>query len=607
MAHLQFNKVRKIFALIKEGISLFRQLDTLLLPIDKLIVRLSWPYALLSGLKTLGGIAFVGLFTKKILDSVGASGHPNPQFVLLVVVGVIVFRVISTGITEYSQYRQSLFVERVEIALQTKMMQKNASLDIARITSPEFFAMHQIAGYGQLAVTRLFKTKNDIISGCCRVLAAFAVVLTVSPVLFLISVVAIVPQIIKIFIFGVRHREQRDKNIEITRQQGEYFHHLVDPRSLTQAKLFKSVPYFISRYTSCFDVLLKRKTDLSKKELKYAIIAGLCQVAAFGVSLAFLANGYLSGSVSIAGVFMFVGSQGVSGDALIDLSRELSEFEWLKNDFVALKKYFDLEPLVKEEQSRPVFFDDVPELRLDGVHFSYPSNPGTEILKGCTFSINKHEKVAIIGDNGAGKSTVLNLLAKVYTVQEGMVTIDSIPISDIAQDSLLSQMICCTQDSGLAILPISESLTASLNPDMTKLKRAASIAGADEFVEELPNGYSTRIGGDWDDGKEFSPGERQRLKLTGSFYRIFDENVRIALFDEPMNHCDVKTRNRFYQLVTNFTDKTVVVVLHDHAYLHYFERVIEIQDGVVVNDMHNAESIRAYQQELLSKKEAEPA
>ena len=59
--------------------------------------------------------------------------------------------------------------------------------------------------------------------------------------------------------------------------------------------------------------------------------------------------------------------------------------------------------------------------------------------------------------------------------------------------------------------------------------------------------------------------------------------------------------------MTNFTDKTVVVVLHDHAYLHYFERVIEIQDGVVVNDMHNAESIRAYQQELLSKKEAEPA
>jgi ABC-type bacteriocin/lantibiotic exporter with double-glycine peptidase domain len=123
-------------------------------------------------------------------------------------------------------------------------------------------------------------------------------------------------------------------------------------------------------------------------------------------------------------------------------------------------------------------------------------------------------------------------------------------------------------------------------------------------IDTLSDRYQTQIGADWPGGWEPSAGQWQRLKLTAAFYRLLESRVRIGLFDEPMSQCDMETRERFYRDLQSIVDKTIVVVAHDPAYLHFFKRVILIENGRVARDMRAPEEIAAYQREAIPQHDA---
>jgi ABC-type bacteriocin/lantibiotic exporter with double-glycine peptidase domain len=235
-------------------------------------------------------------------------------------------------------------------------------------------------------------------------------------------------------------------------------------------------------------------------------------------------------------------------------------------------------------------------MNLDNVSFSYPRNPERVVLKNCSLQIMQSEKIAIVGRNGAGKSTILKLLAKVYLPTSGSVSINDSNIENITQESWLNHLVYITQGAGVNDLQLKEALTGSSNPDMNRLIEASKLAGTHELIMGRKKGYDLQIRSHWErGGEDFSGGEYQRLALVSVFYRLLDEKVFVGFFDEPMSNCDNETRNRFYKAINSIPNKTIVAVAHDHHYLHYFERVVEIKDSCVYGDMRDPESIAAFE------------
>jgi len=295
-------------------------------------------------------------------------------------------------------------------------------------------------------------------------------------------------------------------------------------------------------------------------------------------------------------LFFFMGSMRTFRSALYDLSEVTVKLRSNCRDYNYLEQFMATKPLIDETEAQTFRLTSTPRLTLRDVSFAYPRQINKLALHGCSLVIEPGEKVAIVGRNGSGKTTIVRLLTKIFAPLEGEVLINQIPTTRFKQDCWLDHILYVTQDSQIPDFKIDEALTGN-DPDKVdtgRLMYAAQISGAHDFVKDLPDGYQTQIGEEWPGGVGFSSGQLQRLKLTAAFYRLLDPVVYIALFDEPMAHCDVQTRKRFYRSLHEMKDKTILVIAHDPMYLHHFERVVVIEEGCVLHDLRGREAIEQY-------------
>ena len=612
MDHLQVNtefSFKKVLERIKECVRTIRKVNSLLRTIDRGIVNLSWISSAFNGLKFLFGFAAVGVLAQTAVTSLVSSGHFSRGYLMLAVALFATYGFTKELLNSYSHYRTFMFKERADILLDEKMLDKSISLDIGKLMEPAFNELHRLAFHGKRSVMQIFDLQNGMIGSVCSVIVSLGVAYAINPLLALFTFLSAVPRVIQIFIYQNLNREARKANDLVRRQQGEYLRYLESPSSLVQSKLLKHVTHMFDMYKGCFREILERDASLEKKETVAVMFANFVQTAVFSAILFYLGKNCLEGSLSLGKVIVSMGGILSFHSAITEFSQKASTFNTAQKDYEGLESYLALVPLVDESAAANVAFEDTPDIVFEGMHFVYPSNIETEVLSDCSLIIPGGQNIALVGENGAGKSTLIKLLSKFYLPTEGGLTIGEHAVETITQKSLLDALVCCTQDSALAELVIKESITGSLDPDMERLRLAASLSRADVFINKLEKGYDTRIGGRWNGGKELSGGQMQRLKLAAVFYRLLEPRVKIGIFDEPMSHCDIQTKNSFYEAITSFaafSGKTIIVIVHDHVYLDRFDRVIEIQNSTIAQDLNYPMAIRDYQDMMLGTNVQQP-
>ena len=224
-------------------------------------------------------------------------------------------------------------------------------------------------------------------------------------------------------------------------------------------------------------------------------------------------------------------------------------------------------------------------VEMRGVLFAYPNRPA--ILTDFHFELKPGEKVALVGFNGSGKSTVTKLIARLYDVSEGAIHIDGTDIRDLRLESLRSRVCYLMQDTVVFDGTIKENLLLG-NPSATtkELDRALEIAGLDQLVRRLPSGWDTPIG---PGGHAFSGGERQLLALA----RAVLQNPSLLLLDESTGELDPATERKVLQnLVQHFPDQTILFVSHRISALEWVDRIVLLNQGVIEEQGTHDELIR---------------
>ncbi len=213
-------------------------------------------------------------------------------------------------------------------------------------------------------------------------------------------------------------------------------------------------------------------------------------------------------------------------------------------------------------------------IRFENVWFAYDEE--NWVLKDISFDIRQGEKIAIVGATGSGKTTIINILSKLYTYSKGSVTFDGIPLQDIDEHALRKLVGVVMQDVFLFSGTIRENLAFG-NPDIPeeKIREAARIVGADRFISQLPGGYDYRV---LENGTGLSSGQKQLI----AFVRALLYNPQILVLDEATSSVDTETEVLIDSATAHLmNNRTSIIIAHRLSTVQKADRIIVLHKGVI--------------------------
>ncbi|MDL0131168.1 ABC transporter ATP-binding protein [Halobacterium salinarum] len=218
--------------------------------------------------------------------------------------------------------------------------------------------------------------------------------------------------------------------------------------------------------------------------------------------------------------------------------------------------------------------EEIREVEFDDVHFSYDDEE--EVLRGIDFTVEKGEFIGFVGQSGAGKSTIVSLLARLYPVDEGEIRANGIPIDEMDIAEWRDRLSMVRQDPFIFNDTLRYNLTlGNRKVSDEELDRVCSIAKVDEFIDELPEGYNSLLG---DDGVRLSGGQQQRVALA----RALLEDADVLILDEATSDLDSNLEKQVQQAIEEMDrDYAIVTIAHRLSTVKNADRIYTIEEGQV--------------------------
>lgn len=259
--------------------------------------------------------------------------------------------------------------------------------------------------------------------------------------------------------------------------------------------------------------------------------------------------------------------------------------QWWTNCMNSAQRIFEILDSVSDvpEPQNPVRVPKIEgEISIKNISFSY--EPNKPIVQDINLDIKAGEMLGVVGHSGAGKSTLMNLITRLYDVEEGSISIDGTNVKEIATKDLRTQIGMVLQETYLFMGSIAENI-AYAKPDATKeeIIQAAKAANAHDFIIKLPEGYDTVIGRR---GQNLSGGERQRVSIA----RAILQNPRILILDEATASLDTETEGQIQEALERLIKgRTTISIAHRLSTLRNADRLVVIEKGKIVEEGTHSE------------------
>lgn len=246
-----------------------------------------------------------------------------------------------------------------------------------------------------------------------------------------------------------------------------------------------------------------------------------------------------------------------------------------------LEEFMRIAPVPELPGSTASAPPDFTTLEAQDVHFTYPGRQ-EPALDGVTIEIGRGEMVALVGENGSGKTTLAKLIAHLYQPDSGAILWDGIDASTFDKDDLRSRMAVIFQDFVKYAFDGTENIAISLPDqpaDESRVRRAAQMAGAHDFLQGLPRGFETNLSRMFDEGHELSGGQWQRVAIARAFYRA----APLIILDEPSSSLDPRAEAELFStLRQTLQGRTALVISHRFSTVRDADRIYVLEQGRVV-------------------------
>lgn len=330
-----------------------------------------------------------------------------------------------------------------------------------------------------------------------------------------------------------------------------------------------------------------RDANMKTVYLNAAYFPAVELLSALGTAIILIYGGYqaIDGQIATGVVVAFVGYLNAFFDPIGQISQLYTTYQ---QGMAALDKIFELLDTEPDLVDKPGALDPGRvrgDVRFDDVWFSYGTGDDDGwALRGIDLDIPAGETVALVGETGAGKSTIAKLVSRFYDPQRGAVSIDGHDVRDLQAEALRAHFGIVPQESFLFSGTVADNIAFG-RPEATddEIRAAADAVGATEFIEALPDGFDTRVG---ERGVQLSSGERQLL----AFARALVADPAILILDEATANIDVRTEARIESgLHKLLTGRTSLIIAHRLSTIRRADRIIVLDHGRIVEQGSHAE------------------
>ena len=292
------------------------------------------------------------------------------------------------------------------------------------------------------------------------------------------------------------------------------------------------------------------------------------------------AQDVLAGEMSAGRLGQFVLYAVFAASSLGQLSEVYGELAQAAGSAERLGEILEALPAVEAPQ-HPVALPSpaIGSVSFAGVRFSYPTRPDVSALHGLSFSLRPGERVALVGPSGSGKSTVLQLILRFYDPQEGRVLVDGVDVRQLDPAALRARLALVPQEPTIFGTSVLDNIRYG-RPDANEadVRRAAELASADAFIEDMPEGYGTAIG---ERGVTLSGGQRQRIAIA----RAILKDAPILLLDEATSALDAESEHAVQGALDRLMEgRTTLVIAHRLATVRSADRILVMEGGRIVEE-----------------------
>lgn len=299
------------------------------------------------------------------------------------------------------------------------------------------------------------------------------------------------------------------------------------------------------------------------------------------VILYFGAGFHLSKLVSLGTLMAFVNLIRMFYAPVQDISEKYTLLQSAMAGAERVFKLLDAEERIPDEPRRPMPDKVRGHIEFDKVSFSYKE--GEPILRELSFKVEPGEMVAIVGPTGAGKTTIANLITRLWDVQGGEIRIDGVPVRDLPLDGLRKAVQPVLQDVFLFSGSVEENIRLGAEVGEERMRLAARTVHAEEFIERLPEGYKTVLA---EGASDLSAGQRQIL----SFARVLAHDPAVIILDEATSSVDTETELMIQRgLEALLAGRTSVVIAHRLSTIRHADRIVVLAGGRVAEEGRHEE------------------
>ncbi|MGC0372369.1 MAG: hypothetical protein DGJ47_001081 [Rickettsiaceae bacterium] len=342
--------------------------------------------------------------------------------------------------------------------------------------------------------------------------------------------------------------------------------------NIKSIRLFANESYEKFKFIQLCNQKIKSETKLQKAYFWLWFIYGYSFDLLQILSIYFLIYGFQSNNITLGDFALVIGLNVAIVDFLNQLTYDFTKFSEyygkLSNSLATIFQYDNLQSV------RPMRINSA-NIEFCNVSFAYHDQDN--LFNNLSISIKNGEKIGIVGYSGAGKSSFVNLILKLYEPQSGVIKIDNKKLSKINSSTLHQQIAVIPQEIMLFHRSIFDNIHyGRLEATKKEVIKAAEFAGVDKFVYNLPSGYHTIVG---NNGFKLSGGERQRINIA----RAFLKNSKILILDEATNHLDAVTEQMIQDsLIHLMQNKTSIVISHRLSTLTQMDKILVFEKGKII-------------------------
>jgi ATP-binding cassette, subfamily B, bacterial len=534
------------------------------------------------------GIGIIGRF---IIDGVNQirMHQPLPQHFWWLVAAEMALAVITGMLSRSVDYFDNLLADRYTHHVSVEVMRKAAALDVTVYEDPIFYDRLERARVQATDRLAMIQQMGRLIQQSVTAIAFSAVLIRYSPFLLLLLIAGIIPAFLGESHFAFLSYAKNFRQTPLRRQM-DYLRQVGGSKEAAkELKLFNLSHYLTERFSSLSHTIYKQNVALNRRRLFWggvlAIVGQLGYYGAYGFSIWRTVQGvYTVGDLTLITTAIMQAMANIQ--QAFSTASGVADQALFLTDLIA---FFEMKPRVEsKENGLPAPKPIVRGFEFRNVSFAYP---GAErrILSNFNFTLRPGESIALIGENGQGKTTIVKLITRLYDPTEGEILLDGVDLREYDLADLHAEIGVIFQDFMRYEMTARENIAVGrieVPHAPEEIEYAAEKSLAAGVIAKLHGGYDQMLGRRFEGGVDLSGGEWQKLALARAYLR----DAQLLILDEPTAALDARSEMEVFQRFAELTEgKMALLISHRFSTVRMADRIVVLEGGHLVEEGNHAQ------------------